>query len=955
MMVFSVLMLIFFSVNVAMMPGTTIMGMPVSGQPYGSIYGEVLENLPEIKGVVIALIIFTSLTLAYTILCVLISVLHKTKNYRVLFLGKYDILLSEMLSILSLIIYALFIVLSSVLMGKLSSLDGGSGLIETAAYSKLVLAFSIIFFVVSLGTSILRIVKYTEFLTQGGSMSASRKAELAEFYETHEPPVVPRKVEKPIADKQNGVSASYDEQMLVYSKYKKEAEGYKFDKHRYDNGKEGRAAAGVVWLSLNKVKITVFAVIISIIVILLSTLIPYFANIFRIGKVEDIKLGMSQEQVLDILGDPYDKKELNKSNLDEILSGGSGIIDSVASSGNNQSKLAVTRWRYYDKEYAKMRKEAETQLETIGFKGGVDGAISGSLGGLTGVASSMATVLTSLFNKTYDYIQVDFDENGCVVKVILEKSRCDGVSNKKRDVDKMIFSDGESNNGPNSDKTFYYYEDFTGDGNSAAIVTKERQGWYTTYFDGGSFIRSYIEDFSFNQFANDNKEKVKGTWKDDYAEYSVTQNAKRIGIINAEHEWINEGNEFKNIDFLPNTVTAIGDDAFKGLPIEIIVIPDSVTTIGNNAFSGCEKLLKVEMGKNLQSIGENAFLGCKGLRYIDIPYDVNSIGANAFKNCELLAIHCEANYVPSGWDADWNSDDYTVYTRCKTVNGINYALKYNSDYKLEAVVVIQDKEIEKAKIPDTVDYSGFISFYNVAEIAPQAFYACSRLTSIDIPNSVTVIGSQAFYGCTELKNINIPNSIKKIGKNAFADCSYLQFNEYNGSIYLGSNNNPFLVFIALKDTTLTSCKINDKTTIIAQGAFDGCDQLVTIEIPESVIYLSTDLFVDCEKLSSIIISEDNSEYSSQSGILYNKEKTKILYVPKSLSGHIVIPNGITSIGDNAFENCIGLTSIELPTSIIDIGNNAFFDCNSLTSIEIPNSVTSIGEGAFDGCISLKTV
>ena len=900
--IFSVLMLIFLSVNVATKPATEYMGIAIPEAAYGSIFGDILDNVPDISGLVISLIIFTVIAVIYVLACLLVLKLRGLKYYRVLFLGKYDLSLYEVLIVLSPIIYLVFIILGGIMIGELSSLDGGSGLLMIAAYPKLVLTFAIIFLALSVVLVIVRLAKYKEFLPQSMIVGVERKQELAEFYKTHEQPIAPKKVEKPVDDNRNGASIAYKSQMTAYRKYKMEAEAYKFDKHRYDNGKEGKVSEAVIWLSLNKINITVCCIILSVAIILLATLIPYFSNIFRVGKVEDIYLGMSEYGVRRILGDPYDIKEPDKQGNSELFPDfGSGIIDSVVGSGDWKQENYAERWRYYDKEYANLRKQADAQLESIGFKGGVDAAISGSLGGLTGIASSMTNVLTPLLSKVYDYIEVDFDSNGCVVKVMLEKSRCDGVDNKTRIVDEVQY------NADDSFSSFFYYEDYADLKNNATIVTKEKQARYTAYFDGGSFVRGYVEEFYFKDTERGgSNEKKKVWWSDRFSEYSTEQYTKKLGYVDDNGVWVNTNNPFKEIDFLPDTVKAISDESFKDSKVTTVIIPDSVTSIGNSAFAGCKMLSNLTIGKNVQSIGEYAFLNCNALRSVDIPSSVTSVGKGAFKYCDILSICCEAISRPSGWDENWNESEYKEYWRCKTENGIKFSLR-NGSYGGEAVVVVQPKDITEVNIPSVV-YGGVLgTSYKVTEIADSAFLSCDNLTNIEIPNGVTTIGNYAFWGCRGLTSITIPDSVTSIGRYAFSNCNRLisadipnsitsigycafdscislKYNEYDNALYLGNSENPYVVLMVAKDVNITSCQIHSNTkiincagyseylsgggsvTMIGHDAFSGCSKLTSITIPDSVTNIGFGAFCDCDRLTKIIFNGTKEQWNSIDGI-----------------------------------------------------------------------------------------
>ena len=207
--------------------------------------------------------------------------------------------------------------------------------------------------------------------------------------------------------------------------------------------------------------------------------------------------------------------------------------------------------------------------------------------------------------------------------------------------------------------------------------------------------------------------------------------------------------------------------------------------------------------------------------------------------------------------------------------------------------------ITTATIPESITHNG--ATYSVTSIGERAFYDCSSLTSITIPNSVTSIEYRAFYGCSSLTSITIPNSVTSIGEQAFLYCS-----------------------------SLTSITIPNSVTSIGSSAFNGCSSL-----------------------TSIIVEKGNSIYDSRencNAIIETATNTLIAGCQNT-----TIPNSVTSIGDFAFSGCSSLTSITIPNSVTSIGEQAFLYCSSLTSITIPNSVTSIGSSAFNGCSSLTSI
>ncbi|MBQ3523160.1 MAG: leucine-rich repeat domain-containing protein [Clostridia bacterium] len=326
----------------------------------------------------------------------------------------------------------------------------------------------------------------------------------------------------------------------------------------------------------------------------------------------------------------------------------------------------------------------------------------------------------------------------------------------------------------------------------------------------------------------------------------------------------------------------------------------------------------------------------------------------------------------------YNTSSYTL-----TISGIGAI--YDYEYNNRPWESYEDK-IKNVVVEDGVTSIGNYSFYGcgylvnvtlpdgVTKIGHRAFYSCNSLANITIPDTVTTIGQSAFYYCYSLKSINIPYGITTISAGAFNLCEKLieitipdSVTEIGEYAFAGCDG---LTEIIIPDSVTTigkhafsgcygliSVTIGNGVTTIGNSAFNSCKGLTTITIPKNVATIESRAFANCEKLTGIMVDNDNQYFvNDEYGVLFNQDKTTLMQYP---IGHTrtsyTIPDGVTTIEEMAFYNCLALTNVTFPNGVETINYCAFDGCANITSIILPDGVTTIDSWAFGSCSSLESI
>lgn len=321
---------------------------------------------------------------------------------------------------------------------------------------------------------------------------------------------------------------------------------------------------------------------------------------------------------------------------------------------------------------------------------------------------------------------------------------------------------------------------------------------------------------------------------------------------------------------------------FQGCTKLESVTIDECGFIGVKAFYGCTALKSFTMSDSVSGMGHSAFYGCTNLTNMKLSSGLETIPDNAFYNCSKLA--------------------------SIEIGGFVTSIGNNAFYNCSALTSVT--------LPD-----------GLATIGNSAFRGARLVETITLPESLESIGDYAFYGWAKLKKVDVPAKVKTIGNYAFSGCSSVEeFNVPEGAL-----------LERLGDYSL-----------------EGMVKMKSFFIPATLTQLGMGVFTGWSQLDEITVEAGNLEFAYDGGILYNATYTSMILVTPKVPDTLLVRDTITSLAKGVFA---GLTfkSVELPDTITEIPAQAFQNCVNLESIKMPKYLEKIGEAAFEGCVSLQSI
>lgn len=355
----------------------------------------------------------------------------------------------------------------------------------------------------------------------------------------------------------------------------------------------------------------------------------------------------------------------------------------------------------------------------------------------------------------------------------------------------------------------------------------------------------------------------------------------------------------------------------------------TLTTIENSAFSGCYSLTNITLPNSVTSLGEKAFQNCKGLENISlVNTKISSLKSNAFDGCISLSTISLPNSL--------NILENKVFNKCLSITSL--------DFSKTGITSIPDEAFMDLSLATSILLPS-----TVKSIGDNAFLNDEKLVSMDLSETnIKSIGDTAFKNCISLSSVKLPNSLENIGIACFEKCIKIKSIDFSKTHLMEISQQCFQYCSKLEEV-----KLPDSLSKIDEKAFMRSG-LIRIDISENVSIIASLAFSDCDALTEIKVSLDNTKYSDDNGVLYSKDKKTLIHYPASRAySKYEVLEGTTTIMESSFKKCVSLAEIDLSkTKITEIKERTFSQCLVLNKVVLNDDITKIGSYAFYNCIGL---
>lgn len=376
------------------------------------------------------------------------------------------------------------------------------------------------------------------------------------------------------------------------------------------------------------------------------------------------------------------------------------------------------------------------------------------------------------------------------------------------------------------------------------------------------------------------------------------------------------------------------------MALKTISIPTGVTDIGDYAFAECYSLTNAPLPNSVTNIGTHAFAGCGFRKTLSIPDGVTSIGDYAYTGCNSLrSVVLPSSLVNLGRSV-FGAGVFSEFSErgCTNLASIQLADPTTSSFATTNGALLSRNGKTLLCCPGKTEGTYEIPA-SVTSIGEGALSGCSRLTTVAIPVGVTRIGAAAFRDCSRLETVGIPDSVTNIEDETFYGCSRL------GTVVIPYGVTSIGSY-AFSESGLTNLVIPDSVTSIGNGAF-AQNGLTNLVVPVSVTNIAEGAFA-YSNLGSLQLDADNPAYVLEDDMLFTRDMKTLLWCSTKKTGNFTLPEGLTRIGGEAFEDC-QMSRLVFPESLESIGSGAFINCEHLVSVTIPAGVTNIEYASFDNC------